>query len=228
MEALPSGEQDYLLTQGLRLFERYGNQRGFDLDLARTQIERLPPPPKKTEAEALLMKWVDALETPSGTRLIGIRKLVVQDLNPDPKVFHSFKASLLSSNCPPEWIAEIPNIRSPERRSEVITHLALNFSKIDKSQQPYFIWLLAKNLSVIPDQYKKIRSLSASLIKSKDRKSIEFGLRAMISIIQYQRLNEDEAQKLKTWLNSIPEANQTPMAKESIHVLLVKIGGESN
>jgi hypothetical protein len=93
-----------------------------------------------------------------------------------------------------------------------------------KSARVEVVKALSRNIRLIPEDYKKVRSMAASLIKADSEMEIESGLRAMSTLIEYRALDPGESETLKTWLDGIREAKRTPLIRAAIQGILVKIG----
>jgi hypothetical protein len=216
------------MESSLVRFQRVLNNPPPDLDLYRAQIERLPTPGVSSNSRKILRDWALKNGTPESLRALAFQKLLAQDLNPEPGVIESMVHTLQSTNPSPEALSLLSEIRNPSIRKNLAQTISLRLKTYSKSVKPIAVRTLAKHMELIPEDYKKIRSLSASLIKSETESEIEAGIKAMSSILDFKKLEAGDAEKLRTWLKSIPDSRSTPVVKAGIRNLLVKIGGETN
>ena len=219
---------EFVLESSLVRFQRLLNNPPPDFDLYRAQIERLPTPGVSSNSRKILRDWALKSGTPESLRALAFQKLLAQDLNPEPAVLESMVHRLQGTNPSPEALSLLNEIRNPSIRKNLAQTISVRLKNYSKSIKPIAVRTLAKHIELIPEDYKKVRSLSARLIKSETESEIEAGIKAMSSILDFKKLEAGDAEKLRTWLKSIPDSKSTSVVKAGIKNLLVKIGGETN
>jgi hypothetical protein len=214
-------------TSLLRLEHSPRNGSGIP-DLYQAQIQRLPVPAPNSKSRRILREWALKKDALLQKKPLAFQKLLAQDLNPEPAVLEAMR-NILKNTSPEPWAFVIlDEVRNPTIRKSLVLIISANLKSYSKSAKPFAVKALASHIGLIPDDYKKIRSASASLIKSDSEMEIEAGIKAMSSILNFKKLDAADAEKLRAWLKAIPDNRKQPAIKAGINLLLVKVGGEAD
>jgi len=168
--------------------------------------------------------WLFNPKQPLPLKRIALFKLAAQTPDPSPRVIEAFVSILRGSDPSPDFISVIEAVRSPSVRKTLLQAVLPRTKSMAKSARVEVVKALSRNIRLIPEDYKKVRSMAASLIKADSEMEIESGLRAMSTLIEYRALDPGESETLKTWLDGIREAKRTPLIRAAIQGILVKIG----
>jgi hypothetical protein len=219
---------EFLLETSVERAARIPPSDGSLLELACAQIERLPVPTPESPARKKLKDLSHQQDALPPLKWMAFRKLVAQDPSPEPASLEALIQILKKTAPPSEALALIEDVRNPAVRKSLARTVSTALKGYANPGKGMAVKTLAKNIAMIPEDYKRIRSISASLIKSNSSDDIETGLRAMTSILEFRKLDATEAVKLRGWLKSIPEEKSNPSIRGRVKVLLVKIGGETD
>jgi hypothetical protein len=220
--------REFLLDRSVERIAHIPPADGSLLELACAQIERLPVPTPDSPARKTLKDLSRRQDSLPPIKWMAFRKLVAQDSSPDPASLEALIQILKKGQPPPEALALIEDVRNPAVRRSLAHTVSTALKGYANPGRGIAVRALAKNIAMIPEDYKRIRSISVSLIKSNSTDDIETGLRAMASVLEFKKLDAPEATKLKGWLKSIPEEKSNPSIRGRVKVLLVKIGGETD
>ncbi|MBU6154941.1 MAG: hypothetical protein KGP28_11610 [Bdellovibrionales bacterium] len=228
IQSLRAEVQEFLLEESLARFERSLQRPDADLILYRTQIERLPPPLPGSPSRKTLRNWALNPQTSPTMKWSAFFKLLAQDAAPDPDLIEAFSRLIQCSNPSSEALALLDEIRSPSVRKSLLGLVLKKIRTYPGATKADLAKVLSRNAGLIPDDYKKVRSLSASLIKSGSPIEVESGLKSMANLLDFKPLDPDEVRKLRAWIKEIPASAMTPPVNAGIDRILVKIGGETN
>lgn len=221
---LPPETLDQLLMQSLIRFEKNHSTKNAKSTFHQTEIERLPSPLPESGAQKILQGWLFNPKQPLPLKRLALFKLAAQTPDPSPRVIEAFVSILRGSDPSPDFISVIEAVRSPSVRKTLLQAVLPRTKSMAKLARVEVVKALSRNIRLIPEDYKKVRSMAASLIKADSEMEIESGLRAMSTLIEYRALDPGESDTLKTWLDGIHEAKRTPLIRAAIQGILVKIG----
>ena len=220
--------QQLLLDLSLERLKEIPRADSTLLELACAQIERLPVPAPDSIAGRTLKELIRQKETAPAIHWLTFRKLLAQNPAPEAAVLDIFIQLLKRAQPPSEAMNMIEDVRNPEVRKNLARAASSAWKGYSKPGRNLAVKTLARNIALIPEDYKRVRSFSASLIKSNSPEEIESGLRAMTSILDFKKLDASESEKLRGWIRAIPEEKSNPIIQGRVKILLVKISGEAD
>ncbi len=207
-------DQERLLELLLKSFEANPSKPSHEMGLMLTQMERLLPPPPGSPSEKKLMSYLSGEN--QDLRILAIRKLVAQELNPRPEAIQALVkltkggSQHISSS---EIITLIDEMRNTTKKGEVLKHLLSGFDQLPSDMKPLTLVIFSRNMKLNPDSLKKVRAILGQYLKASKILENECALRSILPLNDFKPFTPEEKGKIVNLLTAIPEANRTPFVR---------------
>ncbi len=183
------------------------------------QSERLLPPGKDSPNQTILLGWLRSAPVSAPEYALAFKKLVTQPIQPDSSAMDMVAGQITGSwKKAPEsgLVFVLDETRNPEAKLRLLRQLMAQFSKLDATQRPSALIVLARNLGQYPDKASQILKISEKMLKSGGTTEVEAALRAIPPLHAVRPLKGEEIEHTVKILTSIPDSRLSPFAKARI------------
>lgn len=180
------------------------------------QLDRLPTPSNGSPVSDRLRRLLGSGQSKS-LSLLAAKKLAIQDLSPTPADLSRALPALMAApknKGEPNPLLMIDEARSPEAKKYLLQGILPRLKQLHPEHYPSTLYLLSRNIEIIPSAYEKIYLLTRGALQSQDPVRMEYGLRNIVFLNAYRKLSGTEVARIVSLLTSIPSHQQTPFIRE--------------